>query len=85
MKIYIIERGTYCQHGHVFKTYATIQSAILDLQTLSENRRKEGMVITYGLGDDDNAGLAICGFWAGPKGGNETAEGWRIIECTCLK
>lgn len=84
MKVYIIERGNCCQHGHIFKTYLSLKDAILDLQILADDRRKGGYVVTPGLGDEDNEGLAVCGFWAGPEKGNQTAEGWRILECTML-
>ena len=84
MKVYIIEHGSCCQHGNIFKAYQTIQAAIQDLQFLADNRRKPGYVVTPGLGDDNNSGLAICGFWAGPEKGNQTAEGWRVVELTML-
>lgn len=80
MKVYIIESGNCCQHGHIFRAYFSLKNAILDLQILADNKRKEGYIVTPGLGDDDNEGMTICGFWAGPEKGNRTAEGWRITE-----
>lgn len=86
MKIYIIEKGTMCQNGEIFRTYANLRLALSDFQVLAENKRKAGWVVTPGLGENtNNQGHALCGFWADHKGGNGCAEGYRLLELPVIE
>lgn len=85
MKVYIIEKGQHRQSGEIFRVYKELRTALSDFQTITENRREENYIITPGISEgENNMGLVLCGFWAGIKGGNGHAEGYRLLECTAL-
>lgn len=87
MKIYIIEKGQHRQSGEILRVYKELRTALSDFQALAEEYRKKDLTYTVTPGiseNENNMGLVVCGFWAGIKGGNGCAEGYRLLECTAL-